>query len=169
MNAHQHTISLGAGDNNALWLVQRKAQAQQQMRDRLRHHFNVVCKETKRLGKEAQRILIRLKKYLPFGYVNEFVEQTYGCPIPSAPVVVLDAKNQVSRVSRALGNTKIFRAVKELKNLVAERQRELETLRRQQNLVKLKAPGSEACVKLKKLHATSLSIPPAAAPRFGFH
>ena len=92
MNAHENPFLLGGSDNHALWLVQRKAHANQQMRELVYHHWNVACKE-------AKRLFIKFKKYLPFGYVNEFAVQTYGCSIPSAPVVVLLATNQSKPVS----------------------------------------------------------------------
>ena len=161
MNAHQNTLLLGAGDNHALWLAQRKVQAHQKMRERLRHHAQTA-------GKHARQVFGRLKKTLPLRYISRFVEHFYGIPDPFGTAVAVDAKNRVSNVRRSLENTTFFRVAKELKNLINERSRELENLRRQQNLVKLKTPGSEGCIKLKKLHATSLSIPPTAAPRFSF-
>lgn len=161
MNAHQNTLLLGAGDNNALWLLQRKAQAHHEMRERLRHHVQAV-------GKHARQILTGFRKKLPLAYFSRFFEHFYGIPDPFGPAVAVDAKKRVSNARRALENTAFFRATKELTHLIDERRREWESLSRQKNLVKLKTPGSEGCIKLKKLHATSLSIPPSAAPRFSF-
>jgi hypothetical protein len=128
MNGHQQTLLLGAGDNHALWLLQRKLQAHQEMRERLRLRLHTV-------REQAQRLVKRVQKNLSV---------------------------------KALEKATVFQIVKDLQQLFQERQRELDIVRAQRNLIKLKNPAREVRVRLKKLHVVPLAIPPAARLRFRF-
>jgi hypothetical protein len=103
------------------------------------------------VGSVGARALTWVGKKNPFPVSNPF---SGGGPGPA--------------LGQRLERSVAFRFAREVMKVVGERRREMETLRRQQNLVKLKNPATEVQVRLKKLHATSLSIPPEAAPRFSF-
>src|SRR5437764_4030578 len=98
MSSKQQTISLGASNNHALWLVERKIQAKQEFRNRLRLHLQTF-------REQSQRLLRGVGKILPVAYLSKLQHHPSGNRIARglrAIVVVFHPQDQIARARRAL-------------------------------------------------------------------
>ena len=80
MSSKQQTLSLGASNNHALWLVERKIQAKQEFRNRLRLHLQTFREKTKGFVRGVGKVL-------PLAYLSKLQENAGGTELPagSAP------------------------------------------------------------------------------------
>src|SRR5258706_13291450 len=162
MSSKQQPISLGAGNNHALWLLERKIQANQQLRNRLRLHLQTFREQT-------QRLLRSLGKILPLGYLSK-LQHNPGCDRVArglrSVVVVLHAQDQIARARRALEETALFRVVKKVEHPLSEGKRKTQMFRVEGGLVQLNTSAGQVPVGLKQLHVVPLGVAPTARQSF---
>src|SRR4051812_18231370 len=162
MSSKQQNFSLGASNNHALWLVERKIQAKQEFRNRLRLHLQTLREKT-------EGFLRGVGKILPFAYLSKLQQYASGDRVARrlrSVVVVFDAQDQIARASRALKETALFRIVKKGENPFSENKRKTQGFRVQSGLVQINASGSQVPIRLKQLHVVPLGVAPTARQGF---
>src|SRR5215213_3297345 len=160
--ASSGALSLGASNNHALWLVERKIQAKQEFRNRLRLHLQTFREKTKGFVRGVGKVL-------PLAYLSKLQHYAGGDRVARglrSVVVVFHPQDQIARAGRALKEAALFGIVKKGENPFSEQKRKTQGFRVESGLVQINASGSEVPIRLKKLHVVPLGVAPTARESF---